>query len=40
MQKFGTGQVLTDEGEPLRRTAAQQPLTDEDVQAIEDEGEE
>lgn len=40
MQKYGTGQVLTEEGEPVRKTAATQPLTDEDVREIETEDEE
>lgn len=42
MQKYGTGQVLTEEGDPVRKTAVAKPLTDQDVQDIEteDEGEE
>lgn len=37
MQKYGTGQVITEEGEPVRKTAAVRPLTEEGVHEIEDE---
>jgi hypothetical protein len=37
MQKFGTGQVLGEDGEPVRKTASR-PLTDQDVRDIEREG--
>jgi hypothetical protein len=35
MQKYGTGQVLGDDDQPLRKTAA--ALTEEDVREIENE---
>jgi hypothetical protein len=34
MQKYGTGQILTEDGEPVKKTASR-PLTLEDVQEIE-----
>jgi hypothetical protein len=39
MQKFGTGQILNEDGQPVRKTASR-PLTTDDVQEIEREGEE
>lgn len=39
MQKYGTGQILTEDGEPVRKTASTRPLTEDDVQEIEREGE-
>jgi hypothetical protein len=38
MQKFGTGQILNDEDQPVRKTANARPLTEDDVQEIEREG--
>lgn len=38
MQKYGTGQIITEDGEPVRKTASR-PLTEDDVQEIEREGE-
>jgi hypothetical protein len=38
MQKFGTGQILTEDGEPVRKTASVHPLTQDDVREIEGEG--
>ncbi len=38
MQKFGTGQVLNDDNEPVTKTASTQPLTLDDVRDIEREG--
>lgn len=39
MQKYGTGQILNEDGEPVRKTASR-PLTQDDVREIEREGEE
>jgi hypothetical protein len=39
MIKFGTGQILTEDSQPVQKTASAQPLTLEDVQEIEREGE-
>lgn len=36
MQKFGTGQVIREDGEPVRKTASA-PLSEEDVRDIENE---
>lgn len=37
MQKFGTGQIVDEDGHPVRKTASA-PLTEEDVRQIESEG--
>ena len=38
MQKFGTGQILDEDGQPVRKIASK-PLSDQDVHDIESEGE-
>jgi hypothetical protein len=38
MQKFGTGQILTEDDQPIQRTATARQLSFEDVQDIEAEG--
>lgn len=38
LQKTGTGQVITEDGGTVRKTAAARPLTRDDVRAIELEG--
>lgn len=38
MQKFGTGQILTEDGEGVRKVSSG-PLTEQDVKEIEAEGE-
>ncbi len=37
IQKTGSGQVITEEGDPVRKTASVRPLTPQDVRDIEDE---
>lgn len=39
MQKYGTGQILTEDGMPVRKTASAPQLTEDDVREIEREGE-
>lgn len=39
MQKFGTGQIVDEDGQPVVRKTASAPLSEEDVHDIEDEGE-
>ncbi len=39
LRKHSTGQVITEEGETVRKTAAARPLTRDDVRDIEREGE-
>lgn len=39
MQKYGTGEVIREDGEPVRKTAAR-PLSEEDVREIENEDQE
>lgn len=39
MQKYGTGQILTEDGQPVKKTASSRPLTEDDVHEIEREGE-
>lgn len=39
MQKFGSGQIVDEDGQPVRKTASA-PLSEEDVRRIESEGEE
>lgn len=38
MQKYGTGQIIQPDGEPVRKTAAARPLSEDDVRDIEAEG--
>jgi hypothetical protein len=38
MQKYGTGYLVNEDGQPVRKTASA-PLTEDDVQAIEAEDE-
>jgi hypothetical protein len=38
MQKFGSGQIVDEDGEPVRKTASR-PLSEDDVRDIESEGE-
>jgi len=40
LQKTGTGQVITEDGETVRKIASATPLTRQDVRDIEREGEE
>lgn len=35
MQKYGTGQLLSEDGEPVKKTANAHPLTQDDVRDIE-----
>jgi hypothetical protein len=37
LQKTGSGQVITEDGDTVRKTAAARPLTRQDVRDIEDE---
>lgn len=37
IQKTATGQVITEDGDQVRKTAASRPLTQEDVRDIETE---
>lgn len=39
MIKFGTGQILNPEDQPVTKTASARPLTEDDVREIEREGE-
>lgn len=39
LRKHGTGQILNEDDQPVRKTASAQPLTEDDVQEIEREGE-
>lgn len=39
MQKYGTGQIITEDGETVRKTASR-PLSEEDVRGIENEDQE
>jgi hypothetical protein len=39
MQKFGTGQIVDENGQPVVRKTASAPLSEEDVRQIEDEDE-
>lgn len=39
MQKFGSGQIVNEDGEAVRKTSSA-PLSEEDVRNIESEGEE
>jgi hypothetical protein len=36
-QKTGSGQIITEDGDTVRKTAAARPLTSQDVRDIEDE---
>lgn len=38
IKKFGTGQVLTDEGQPVTKTAIYRQLSFDDIREIENEG--
>lgn len=38
LQKTGSGQIITEDGGPVRKTAAARPLTRTDVRDIEQEG--
>lgn len=40
LRKTGTGQVITEEGDQVRKTAVARPLTRQDVREIEQEDEE
>lgn len=40
MQKYGTGQILNEDDEPVKKTASARPLTEDDVREIEREGSE
>lgn len=39
MRKYATGRVISDDNEPIRRTAGARELTQDDVREIEREGE-
>lgn len=38
MQKYGTGQILNEDDQPVKKTATTRPLTQDDVRDIEREG--
>lgn len=39
MQKYGTGQILDEDGQPVTRKTASAPMSQQDVESIENEGE-